>query len=277
MQTAETRSKLIIVTEDFLAAGKYSPCAQSAFSSLFHRHYRSASLDDRTTVANMLSSSRGIPLDVLNLLCCDHDSVASPILSHSPNLSGSDLTTLILQGTRVERQAIARRTDLNSLLVSNLLSFGEPTVAQTLLGNEAILTGLPEKLRKRMKNVGGAADEQGGRRGMTANKDKLDRLVDAMEQDWQAHYRPDTLSGAPIINKPDPADQSEAPMPSKSQMPSKTDEETANTPGLASNDPVPDTEPSATVGTNRDDSLLDAADLGAAGRAGRERLGVARR
>ena len=116
-----------------------------------------------------------------------------PILANSPLLNDSELTTQILQGTHTERRAIAQRLDLNPLLVSHLLSFGERDIAQGLLNNLAYYTGLSDTLCERIKRLGGAKQEKARERAMAGKgKQDFDDLVASMEKDWIAHYHPNT-------------------------------------------------------------------------------------
>ena len=193
MHIAPEKSTLPELTRQFLATAQFDKQSQDQFSTQFHYCYHSASLADRILVSELCCRASGIPLDVLMLLCCDDDKVASPILSHSPILGKSDLTTQILQGSESERAAIARRQDLNSVLVSNLLSFGERPVARALLENVDHLPTLSANLHGRMKRLGGADLESTGQQGMTKEKDTLDDLVSSMEREWHAHYRPESL------------------------------------------------------------------------------------
>ena len=194
MSSNKENHKLLDATESYLNAGRYGTQTQAQFSLDFHKSYHAASLQERIEVSETLSSCRSVPLDVITLLCCDDDRVASPILSRSPLLSETDLTTQILQGTGVEREAIAERVDLNPVLVSHLMSFGEKPVARALLGNRAVLAKISNKLRGRIERLGDDEYAQAEHMGMTQDKEKLDALVSSMEQDWFEHYQPESQS-----------------------------------------------------------------------------------
>ena len=217
MNLAAEKRELIDITETYLAARRFNCAAQSGFSVLFHRHYHAAGLDERISVAKRICRERSIPLDVVTLLCCDNDKVAAPVLSYSPLLSETDLTTQILQGSRAERRAIAQRSDLNATLVSHLLSFREKDVAGLLQQHADRLPHMSDQLRARVKRLAEATFEDMGHRLMTQEKDKLDALVSSMEQDWYAHYRPEMLQVGPsnVIVSGEQAD--EIPMPASAE------------------------------------------------------------
>ncbi|SNY92785.1 hypothetical protein SAMN04515647_3053 [Cohaesibacter sp. ES.047] len=187
---SKEETRLIAITERFLAAGRFDSHACRAFSMAFHRQYSRTPVGERIRIAELLCRCDGVPLDVLTLLCCDNSKVAFPILSNSKRLSEADLTTQILQGTTEERRAIAQRADLNSVLISHLLSYSERPVARSLLDNHAIAARVSETQRKKMTRLAGDTNGQTGQQAMTTNKDRLDALVSSMEQDWAEHYQP---------------------------------------------------------------------------------------
>ena len=190
---APDQGNLFEVTQDYLAIGHFGQNAQATFSRLFHKLYSSAPREQRLSVAQLLCRQRGVPLDVLKLLCCDDSEVASPILARSPLLGLDDLTMQILQGTMKDRQAISQRMDLSSVIASQLLSFGEEPVARSMLGNEQCMRDLPAGLKERIRRLAGVKIEETGQRAMTQDKTGLDALVSSMEEEWVAHYHPEKM------------------------------------------------------------------------------------
>ncbi|WP_319529381.1 DUF2336 domain-containing protein [uncultured Cohaesibacter sp.] len=270
-----TREKILLVdlTERFLAAGRFDGHTQAAFSQAFHRHYPNAPLGERVRASELLCRANRVPLDVLTLLCCDNSKVASPVLSYSKNLSEADLTTQILQGGTEERKAIALRTDLNSVLISQLLSFAEQSVAQVLFSNHALRERITERQWKRTERLAGGAIGQTGQQAMTTDKDKLDALVSSMEMDWAAHYQPgpdvapaDAQPSEPVFNRePVPAmafeTNTDAPAP-QFEAPSDAFMQPADEPVTFDNAPSSfDIEPDAPVATDDASSFLDDNDM----------------
>lgn len=96
-----------------------------------------AALALRRAVADRLKSSPRAPLDILMALVGDQESVAIPILEHSPVLADADLARLAATATTARRTAMARRPSIGKALAEALVESAEAAVVATLLANRA--------------------------------------------------------------------------------------------------------------------------------------------
>nr|WP_321457704.1 hypothetical protein [uncultured Cohaesibacter sp.] len=193
MKSPQVCSRLVEETESYLAAGQFGQRAQALFAKVFRQLYSSAPLEKRLFVAKRLCCERIVPAEVVLLLCCDTEMIATEILANSPLLDGAELTSQIMQGNLARRLAIAQRKDLTRLSISQLLLFGEPAVARALAQNKNVYEHISGPVRDKIDRVGKLALEQAEPEAMSQETDKLDALVSSMEQDWCAHYKPEAL------------------------------------------------------------------------------------
>ncbi|MCT4654852.1 MAG: hypothetical protein N4A65_03470 [Cohaesibacter sp.] len=191
---------LLAATQAFVATDLHDKRSRQQYTELVRHFFPKTALEDRKQIAHMLADNKQVPKDVLFLLCCDDERVASIILAKSPCLDEDSLTTQILQGTMHHRKAVAARQDLTAQHASCLLSFGEKEVA-------AILTRhgkrLPEIARRLRDILGSDSIENQVQTGQTLmepedqkDKRKYDALVADMERDWYEHYQPSELEEA---------------------------------------------------------------------------------
>ncbi|WP_319495793.1 DUF2336 domain-containing protein [uncultured Cohaesibacter sp.] len=193
MKSPGARSRLVEETESYFTAGQFDRLARAEFTKVFRRLFGSTALADRVRLAERLCNERAVPREVVQLLCCDVDAVAAPLLAHSPLLGACDLTAQIMQGSSGKRTTIAQRSDLSAIVISQLLLFGEPPVARALAENKEIHSLISRPMQMKIERIGGTAFEHMGPTAMSQDKDKLDALVSSMEQDWCAHYKPEAL------------------------------------------------------------------------------------
>ncbi len=196
MKSPVAQSRLAKETDNYLLSGQFDRPAQVRFVKIFNCFYGSTPLADRIDIAQKLGSMRTVPRDVVLSLCCDVDAVAAPVFARSPLLIAADLTIQIMQGSCAKREAIASRSDLTAMLISQLMLFGEASVARRLAENCEIRDQISEPLRRKIEHVGAVDFEQAESKGMSQDKDMLDALVSSMEQDWCAHYKPEVFEPA---------------------------------------------------------------------------------
>lgn len=193
MKSPGARSRLVEETESYFIAGQFGRLPRAEFTQAFRRLFGSTTLEDRIRLAERLCKERAIPCEIVQLLCCDVDAVAAPVLAHSPLLEACDLTAQIMQGSCAKRAAIAQRSDLSAIVISQLLLFGEPPVARALADNTEIHSLISRPMQTKIERIGRTAFEHTGPTAMSQDKDKLDALVSSMEQDWCAHFKPEAL------------------------------------------------------------------------------------
>ncbi|WP_321449584.1 DUF2336 domain-containing protein [uncultured Cohaesibacter sp.] len=246
MKSLIARSRLAEETETYLIAGQFDRLAQAQFTHIFRRHFGATPIADRVAISQKLCSMRRVSRDVVLLLCCDVDTVAAPVLAHSPLLGATDLTIQVLQGNCTKRKAIAQRADLTPLLISQLLLFEEPSVARHLAENRAARPSISAPMQAKIERIGALKFEQLEPKAMSQETDKLDALVSSMEQDWCAHYKPDSLFEDHSAN----ASSAVPPTASEDTRP-ETSQASASQPALAR----------ATSTKNDEALLLDAEDM----------------
>nr|WP_319516489.1 hypothetical protein [uncultured Cohaesibacter sp.] len=219
MKSLVARSRLAEETETYLIAGQFDRLAQAQFTHIFRRHFGATPIADRVAISQKLCAMRRVSRDVVLLLCCDVDTVAAPVLAHSPLLGATELTIQVLQGNCTKRKAIAQRTDLTPLLISQLLLFEEPSVARHLAENRAARPSISAPMQAKIERIGAIKFEQLEPKAMSKETDKLDALVSSMEQDWCAHYKPDALGEdlSSIVPNAEPPTASENELPEMSQ------------------------------------------------------------
>jgi uncharacterized protein (DUF2336 family) len=97
----------------------------------------------RAALSKSLRHSKRLPHDVALSLASDVESVALPILTHSPVLTDEDLVELIIRDSAVKQAAIAARPEVHDPV----------SAALVMRGDEAVVTVL-------MKNAGARVSEQ---------------------------------------------------------------------------------------------------------------------
>lgn len=89
----------------------------------------------RQTFAEAVKDSAGLPRYAAIALARDFESVAIPILRHSPALMASDLIALVKLGTMPKQVAIAGRHDVPDLVAETILDAGNVEALAVLLEN----------------------------------------------------------------------------------------------------------------------------------------------
>lgn len=125
-----------------LAGDRLTGDRRSAAERELSARLRDADLTRRRSIADRLKSSPRAPLGVLMALVEDHESVALPILEHSPVLAEAELVRLAATASAARRKAMARRPSIGSALAQALVEGAQADVVVTLLANHA--TGLSE-------------------------------------------------------------------------------------------------------------------------------------
>ncbi|WP_018995920.1 DUF2336 domain-containing protein [Hirschia maritima] len=90
----------------------------------------------RRTLAVTLRSSPNLPPDLAVRLCRDIESVATPILKHSPKLSEDDLIELLLASSPEKQVAIAERDTVPESVVEVIAEHGNKEAVEAAALNE---------------------------------------------------------------------------------------------------------------------------------------------
>jgi uncharacterized protein (DUF2336 family) len=107
----------------------------------------------RRSLATALKSSPKLPPDVAKRMAADVDSIALPILQHSPSLSDSDLVEVLRAAGPARQMAIASREKLSEAVTDALVETATaPAVAKALANDNAAFS--PGGLTKVLDRMG---------------------------------------------------------------------------------------------------------------------------
>jgi uncharacterized protein (DUF2336 family) len=95
-----------------------------------------AAVQVREALAATLRASPRLPRDVARALARDVDSIALPILEHSPVLNDHDLIELLLSSGPTKQAAIASRAKLSPAVAGVLAQRGAPAAVERALAND---------------------------------------------------------------------------------------------------------------------------------------------
>lgn len=100
--------------------------------------------DVRCAIAEVLGPAEGVPPHIISALLCDEDSVALPVLAHSPSISVGELVDIVATSGVARVCAIARRTCVPVGLAAAICEVAPLEAIETLLENPGAV------LRERM-------------------------------------------------------------------------------------------------------------------------------
>jgi uncharacterized protein (DUF2336 family) len=95
----------------------------------------------RGAMAEVFAASEEAPVAVVRALALDQDSVALPVLAHSPLLRDADLVDLVATGSLEAQCAIAGRLDLAAPVAAAIAEVGQPEATLALIEN--VLADVP--------------------------------------------------------------------------------------------------------------------------------------
>lgn len=90
----------------------------------------------RRSLAVALKNSTKLPPDVARRLAQDVDSIALPILEHSPVLSDADLVEVLRGSATSKQMAVASREQLSPIVCEAIVQVGAPAVVERALAND---------------------------------------------------------------------------------------------------------------------------------------------
>lgn len=102
----------------------------------------------RRALAITLKNSTNLPHDIAQKLIRDVDSIAVPILSHSPVLNDEDLMDVLKSKAAAKMMAISKRPHIAGKLVKAIVRFGDSRVVASVAANDG--AEIDEKLGAHM-------------------------------------------------------------------------------------------------------------------------------
>ncbi|HVY04111.1 MAG TPA: DUF2336 domain-containing protein, partial [Caulobacterales bacterium] len=90
----------------------------------------------RRALAVTLRNSPRLPHDLARQLADDIDSIALPILQHSPVLSDEDLIEIVRSAPPSKQVAVAKRDELSTVVTGAIAVFGAPIAVESALAND---------------------------------------------------------------------------------------------------------------------------------------------
>lgn len=92
----------------------------------------------RRALAITLKNSPFVPKAILQRLITDIESIAVPLIAHSPLLDDNDIQQVLHSGMAGKIRAVAGRQNLSQHIVMSLIDFGDMTAARALAANDTI-------------------------------------------------------------------------------------------------------------------------------------------
>ena len=92
----------------------------------------------RRSLAITLRNSPFIPKSVLSRLIADIDSIAVPLIMHSPLLTERDLSLVLKSGMVGKVRAVAARKELSNRIILSLIETGDAQSGRTLAANDTL-------------------------------------------------------------------------------------------------------------------------------------------
>lgn len=92
----------------------------------------------RRALAITLKNSAFVPKSAFQRLIEDIDSIAVPLISHSPLLNDEDIHQVLNSGIAGKIRAVAARQNLSNRIVMSLIDFGDTEAARALVANDTV-------------------------------------------------------------------------------------------------------------------------------------------
>ena len=96
----------------------------------------------RRALAITLKKSKNLPRSIAQKLIRDVDSIASPVLTHSPVLTNEDLVDILKSKAASKIMAISKRERIQGDLVKAIIRFGDSRVVASLAANDGAEIGI---------------------------------------------------------------------------------------------------------------------------------------
>lgn len=133
--TAAGRTRLAQAVSHFFEEQQLSHSEQHLASDILLNLIRQAEIDLRQALAERLAVQVTVPHELVVFLANDEESVASPVLLHSPLLTDVDLM-YIIASKRSHAKLIAQRDRISPMVADKLIDTRDPSVIMTLVDNQ---------------------------------------------------------------------------------------------------------------------------------------------
>ncbi|MEM6781644.1 MAG: DUF2336 domain-containing protein [Pseudomonadota bacterium] len=134
----QARSELASIMVDLLNID-LSEREKELLADVVIRLMRQAEADLRQALAQRLAAMDNVPLRMILMLANDEIQIAEPILRNSPILDDMDLVYLIKSKGEEHWQAIAKRKNLNPLVMNELADTRDLSTAINLAANDSVI------------------------------------------------------------------------------------------------------------------------------------------
>lgn len=92
----------------------------------------------RRSLAVTLRNSPFLPKPVVTRLIKDIESIAVPLIEHSPLLTEEDLVSVLKSGMAGKVRAVAARNNLSTRIILSLIGTGDPVTARQIAANDSL-------------------------------------------------------------------------------------------------------------------------------------------
>ena len=133
--TATGRTKLAQAVSHFFEEQPLTHSEQRLASDILLNLIRQAEVDLRQALAERLAVQITVPHELVVFLANDEESVATPVLLHSPLLSDVDLM-YIIASKRSHAKLIAQRERISPMVADKLIDTRDPSVILSLVDNQ---------------------------------------------------------------------------------------------------------------------------------------------
>ncbi len=134
--TPAGRNRLAQAVSHFFDEQQLSAAEQRLASDILLSLIRQAEIDLREALSTILAAQTTVPHELIVFLANDVESVATPVLLHSPLLNDIDLMYIIATNKREHAQAIAKRERLSPMVTDKLIDTHDPAVIMSLIDNQ---------------------------------------------------------------------------------------------------------------------------------------------
>ena len=133
------RTKLAQAVSHFFEEQELTRSEQRIASEILLNLIRQAEIDLREALADRLAAQATAPHELIVFLANDMaESVAAPVLLHSPLLTDIDLMYIIASNKHTHAQLIAKRATLSPMVADKLIDTRDPSIIMNLMENQRI-------------------------------------------------------------------------------------------------------------------------------------------
>ncbi len=124
-----------------IRAAKISELEQEVVTEILWLIARDAAAMVRRALAVTLKNSRNLPHDIAQKLIRDVDSIAVPVLTHSPVLDDDDLLEILKSKAAAKMMAVSKRAQIGGDLVKAFIRYGDSKIVASVAANDGAQIG----------------------------------------------------------------------------------------------------------------------------------------